>query len=158
MGPIVVVGAGVMGCSIATDLARRGHQVTVVDRGPGPGMGSTSASSAIVRFHYSTVSGTALAYEGMHYWRNWPAHIGIEPEGGYIRFVTTGLVGLIDQTGHAERCKPILDQLGIPNEWWDTEELTRRMPYLNAGEFWPPSRPEDDRFFVEPKASFRGPL
>lgn len=144
---VAIVGAGLMGCTIATDLARRGAGVTVVERSPGPGLGSTSASSAIVRFHYSTESGTALAYEGLHYWRNWADHIGFEPDEGLVQLVTTGMVGLIDQTGHAERCKPILDRLGIPNEWWDTEELGRRMPYLDVGEFWPPRRPEDNGFF-----------
>ncbi|MEL6981871.1 MAG: FAD-dependent oxidoreductase [Actinomycetota bacterium] len=155
---VAIVGAGLMGCSIATDLARRGAQVTVLERAPGPGLGSTSASSAIVRFHYSTESGTALAYEGLHYWRNWADHIGFVPEDGLVKLVTTGMVGLIDQTGHAERCKPILDRLGIPNEWWDTEELRRRLPYLDAGEFWPPSRPEDAGFFDEPADELLGAL
>ncbi len=155
---VVIVGAGLMGCTIANDLARRGADVTVVERAAGPGLGSTSASSAIVRFHYSTDSGTALAYEGLHYWRNWADHIGFEPDDGLVRLVTTGMVGLIDQTGHAERCKPILDRLGIPNEWWDTEELQRRLPYLDVGEFWPPSRPDDDGFYREPSSRLLGAL
>ena len=155
---VAIVGAGLMGCTIATDLARRGADVTVVERAPGPGLGSTSASSAIVRFHYSTESGTALAYEGLHYWRNWADHIGFEPHDGLTRLVTTGMVGLIDRTGHAERCRPILDRLGIPNEWWDTAELKRRLPYLNVAEFWPPSRPEDDGFYDQPAGELQGAL
>jgi len=155
---VAIIGAGLMGCTIATDLARRGASVTVIDRAGGPGLGSTSASSAIVRFHYSTESGTALAYEGLHYWRNWADHIGFVPDGGLTELVTTGMVGLVDQTGHAERCRPILDRLGIPNEWWDTVELQRRMPYLDVGEFWPPSRPEDDGFFDRPARQLLGAL
>ncbi|MEM7275794.1 MAG: FAD-dependent oxidoreductase [Actinomycetota bacterium] len=154
----VIIGAGVIGCSIATDLARRGHAVTVIDRGAGAGTGSTSASSAIIRFHYSTVSGTALAYEGLHYWRNWTDHLGIEPEGGPVHYIQTGMAGLVDQTGHAARCKPILDQLGIPNEWWDTDELKRRMPYLDAREFWPPRRPDDLKFYAQPDMELQGAL
>ncbi len=156
--PVVVIGAGLMGCTIATDLARRGAPVTVVERASGPGRGSTSASSAIVRFHYSTEAGTALAYEGLHYWRNWPEHIQIEPTGGYVELVTTGVVGLIDQTGHAERCRPIMDRLGIPNEWWDTDELRRRMPYLDLSEFWPPRRPADADFYTTPSGVLAGAL
>ena len=41
----VVIGAGVMGCSIALALAREGRAVQVVDRAGAAGQGSTSASS-----------------------------------------------------------------------------------------------------------------
>ena len=47
----VVIGSGVIGTSIALQLTRRGHTVTVIDRNQGPGLGSTSASSAVVRFN-----------------------------------------------------------------------------------------------------------
>jgi sarcosine oxidase, subunit beta len=50
----VVVGAGVIGASVALELARRGFGVTVVDAGEQAGGASTSASSTVVRFHYST--------------------------------------------------------------------------------------------------------
>ena len=55
----VVVGAGVMGTAIALELARGGRSVVVVDKASGPGFGSTSASSAIIRFTYSTPDGVA---------------------------------------------------------------------------------------------------
>ena len=45
----VVIGAGVIGSSIALQLKRLGHDVTVVERNSAAGMGSTSASSAVVR-------------------------------------------------------------------------------------------------------------
>ncbi|MEM8924395.1 MAG: FAD-dependent oxidoreductase [Actinomycetota bacterium] len=155
---VVIVGGGLMGCSIATGLARRGADVHVIEASPGPGMGSTAASSAVIRFHYSTEAGTALAYEGLHYWRNWAEHIGVEPEGGLVELVTTGMVGLADGTGHLDRCRPILERLGVPHEWWDTEELARRMPYLDTGAFFPPTRPDDDRFFADPASVITGAL
>ena len=49
---ILIIGAGVIGSAIALELARRGARVTVVDSRGGPGYGSTSASSAMVRYHY----------------------------------------------------------------------------------------------------------
>ena len=62
----VVVGGGIIGCSIAYQLATSGHRVTVIDKGPAAGAGATSASSAIVRFHYSTLdpAGDALELRG----------------------------------------------------------------------------------------------
>jgi glycine/D-amino acid oxidase-like deaminating enzyme len=46
---IVVVGAGIIGSSIAYQLARRtSDRIVVLDKGAGPSEGSTDASSAIV--------------------------------------------------------------------------------------------------------------
>ena len=72
----IVIGVGVIGASVACELARRGWRVIGVDRNPGAGQGSTSASSAIVRFTYSTRAGVAMAYEGLQYWLRWPQHVG----------------------------------------------------------------------------------
>ena len=53
----VVIGAGVMGASIALELQRAGRSVVVVDKGDAVGGGSTSSSSAVVRFNFSTLAG-----------------------------------------------------------------------------------------------------
>jgi len=45
---ICVVGAGMAGLSVAYHLARGGHQVVVVEAGPGPGVGETNRSTAHV--------------------------------------------------------------------------------------------------------------
>jgi glycine/D-amino acid oxidase-like deaminating enzyme len=46
---IVVVGAGIIGSSIAYQLARRtSDRIVVLDKGAGPSEGSTGAPSAIV--------------------------------------------------------------------------------------------------------------
>src|SRR5438876_4550179 len=44
---IVVVGAGVIGCAVAYELARRGAAVELVDDRP-PGLGATHASAGIL--------------------------------------------------------------------------------------------------------------
>jgi glycine oxidase len=44
---IVVIGAGVIGCAIAYELARRGASVEVVDDRPA-GMGATQASAGVL--------------------------------------------------------------------------------------------------------------
>ncbi len=59
----VLIGAGVVGCSIALQLARAGLDVAVLDRNRAVGAGSTSASSAVIRFHYSTRAGVIAAWE-----------------------------------------------------------------------------------------------
>ena len=44
---IVVVGAGIVGCAVAYELARRGASVQVVDDRPA-GMGATQASAGVL--------------------------------------------------------------------------------------------------------------
>ena len=75
-------GLGVVGASVALAMARQGRSVEVVDRGPGPGYGSTSASSAIVRFNYSTFAGVALSWDSRAAWEVWTEHLGHrDPDG-----------------------------------------------------------------------------
>ncbi|MDA3009783.1 MAG: FAD-dependent oxidoreductase, partial [Actinomycetota bacterium] len=50
----VIIGAGVIGTAVTHELSRRGWRTLTVDKGPAAGFGSTSASSAVIRFSYST--------------------------------------------------------------------------------------------------------
>lgn len=86
----VVIGAGVIGCSVAHALAVGGLGVCVVDRGTTAGNGSTSASSAIVWFSYSTWVGVASVWESKQVWQQWPEQLGGGDESGLARFIKTG--------------------------------------------------------------------
>jgi glycine/D-amino acid oxidase-like deaminating enzyme len=48
----VVVGSGPTGLSTAVALARRGHQVTVIDRDPGPDGGQWWDRKGVMQFHH----------------------------------------------------------------------------------------------------------
>ena len=74
---VVVVGAGVMGASIALELQRSGRTVVVVDKGDAVGSGSTSSSSAVVRFNFSTLAAVTAAWESAHRWEAWADHLGL---------------------------------------------------------------------------------
>ena len=78
----IVIGSGVIGASVAYELARDGWSVTVVDRAAGPGQGSTSASSAVVRFNYSTWTGVVSAWEAKHLWEDWANHLDAPSDEG----------------------------------------------------------------------------
>ena len=60
---VVVIGAGVIGSAVAFELARSGRSVVCVDKGPAAGAGSTSSSSSIIRFTYSTRDAIFTAWE-----------------------------------------------------------------------------------------------
>jgi sarcosine oxidase, subunit beta len=145
---VVIVGAGVMGSSIAYELAREGHPVTVVDKGGGVGHGSTSASSAIVRFNYSTWAGVALAWESLQAWRDWPGHLG-GVDGPLASFRRTGMLVLPAAAARLEATTALFDRAGVPWEHWTAAEISHRVPAIDTGAFGPP-RPVDAPEFFGP--------
>ncbi len=84
----VVIGAGIVGASIAMQLARRsaGDVVLVDARGPAAGMSGRSFRQ--VRTHYSNEVTTRLAHRGIEILRGWTEHVGIGDSGyepvGYL--------------------------------------------------------------------------
>ena len=157
-GKAVVIGAGVIGTAIALELARQGWAATVVERGSAVGHGSTSASSAVVRFNYSTVPAAAMAYECAEWWRNWADHVGLGDGAALTRFVQCGVVCFDDPSGAARHSAPTLDEVGVPYEWWGLDELARRLPHLATGSWFPPTPVSDPRFAAAPVARLSGAL
>jgi sarcosine oxidase, subunit beta len=147
----VVIGAGVIGASTAFELARTGRRVLVIDKLAGPGQGSTSASSAVVRFNYSTRDGVATAWESKHHWTDWAGYLGASQAGEPLaKFMRTGLVMLDAPVAPASRVLPIFDEVGVPYEVWSAADLAARVPGIDTGRYWPPKRLDDDAFWAGP--------
>lgn len=144
----VVVGAGVIGSSVALELARAGADVTVVAKEGAAGHGSTSASSAVVRFNFSTRDGVALSWEAKHCWDRWPEHLGAH-DAPHARFHRAGLVMLDVDAAPRELVLPLFDDVGVPYEEWDAATLAARVPGIDVGRYWPPARIDDDRFWAD---------
>jgi glycine/D-amino acid oxidase-like deaminating enzyme len=152
----IVIGAGVIGSAAALELAKLGLDVVVVDKAPGAGYGSTSASSAIVRFTYSTWDGVATAWESKHCWVDWAEHLQHIDERGMAAFRRTGMVMLDVAVAPRDRMTPFFDRAGIPYEQWDAETLRARVPGIDAGTFWPPKPVDDEAFFNDPASELGG--
>jgi sarcosine oxidase subunit beta len=152
---VVVIGAGVIGSSIALELARAGHRVLVVDRAPGPGQGSTSASSAVVRFNFSTTAGVATAWEAHFGWLDWASHLGHDV-GDLASFRKSGLVMLDVDAAPRASWLPLFDEIGVPYEEWDSAALAERVPGIDTGRYWPPKRLDDDEFWEDAEYSLGG--
>jgi sarcosine oxidase subunit beta len=152
----VVIGAGVVGCSVALALARAEVAVTILDRAPGPGMGSTSASSAIVRFHYSTYQGVAVSWESKHAWEDWSAYLGVSDPAGTARYFQTGAL-VLDTPGYdATRVLGHYEQLGIPYEQLSAAQIRQRFPYLSVGRFFPPRPVTEEAFWADATGELGG--
>ena len=87
---IVIVGAGVMGASIAFQLARRNAGRVVVLEKDTVGQGASGRSSALVRMHYSFAPEVELALTSLKIFQNWHDLVG---ERGVFR--KTGFVQLV---------------------------------------------------------------
>jgi glycine/D-amino acid oxidase-like deaminating enzyme len=146
---VVVVGAGVIGASIAFELAKTGRSVVVVDKASGPGQGSTSASSAVIRFNYSTWDGIALSWEAKHCWEKWADHLEGVDDAGMAKFHRVGKVFLDVDIAPMGRVLEMFDVAGIPYETWDSDELARRVPGIDSGQYWPNKRIDDPEFWED---------
>ena len=124
----IIIGAGVIGAATAFELAKRGWRTLGVDRNRQPGHGSTAGSCAIVRMHYSTMDGTALAWEGYHYWRDWADYLGARGGDGLARYREVGcLVMRTEQNGNLARHMEMSRALGCPFEAWDATRIRERL-------------------------------
>ena len=155
----VVIGAGVIGSSIALQLKRLGHDVTVVDRNSSAGMGSTSASSAVVRFNYSTFDAVALSWESYFLWKEFKELIDgtngyssnslSNSQDHYAHLEDRGYVMLDVPVLSNDKTMALFDRAGIPYEIWDSNTLKARMVGIDAGRYWPNKPVKSDEFWSE---------
>lgn len=107
---IVIIGAGVMGASIAFQLARRkAGSIVVVDKDH-VGRGGSGRSSALIRMHYSYPPEVQLAVESLKIFQNWQEVVGTPGD-----FRKTGFVRIVAAT-ETERLRANVDmqrKLGV---------------------------------------------
>ena len=128
----IIIGAGIIGACTAFELAKRGWRTLNVDKLPAAGYGSTGSSCAIIRTHYSTLDGSALAYESYFYWDDWADYLGVRDERGLAAFHKTGcLVMKTPINGHLKSVCAQQDALGIPWEDWGPEQIAARFGFYD---------------------------
>jgi len=146
----IIIGAGVIGAAIAFEMAKAGYKTLSIDRNPAAGYGPTSGSCAIIRVHYSTLEGTAFAYEGYFYWRDWADYLEASDERGLAEFRDVGcLVMRTPQNSFMRTHIGHCDALDIPYEIWDGSKIAERLPIYDLKSYWPAKR-LDDKGFGEP--------
>ncbi|HCU80364.1 MAG: FAD-dependent oxidoreductase [Chloroflexi bacterium] len=145
----VVIGAGVIGCSITFELQKKGYSVTCIDRNDKVGWGSTANSTAIVRTCYSTLQGVSLAYEGLSYWKDWENYVQCNHKSDIAKYIKCGMTQIMAPDNHWKKVIPIYDKLGIEYKILSVDELRKQFPFLSTASFWPPSLPTDDAFWQE---------
>jgi len=126
---VIVVGAGVVGASIAFHLTERGVDTLVLDR-EGPATGSTARSGALIRAHYPTALEADLTWESLtDYFEPWGERVG-----GGCGFTRTGFAYLVAEE-NAEALKhnvALQRNVGVETGLVGPEELGEIDPALRT--------------------------
>ena len=143
----IIVGAGIIGAAIAYELARDGRRVAGIDKNAVTGAGSTCNSCAIIRTHYSTLDGAALAKSNYPFWEDFPGYLEAETGETLATYREVGcLYTCFEDNGYGLKLEEIANAIGIPYEVWTPAKIRARLPIMNPGHFHP-ARPADDPDF-----------
>src|SRR6266511_3830523 len=124
----IVIGAGVMGASIAYNLSQRGLKVLILER-QSVGVGATGASSGLVRMHYDLEIDSALAWQRFHFFRKWRERIS-----GECGFHRTGFLQLVSSDKN-ELLRGVVEmhkRIGILPEVVPAGEVRRLAPMFKT--------------------------
>src|SRR5262245_13756564 len=120
-GDVLVVGGGVIGCSIAFHLARRRVGRVVLLEKAFLGAGSSGKSGAIIRQHYSNPLTVAMARKSLAVFENFSDAVG-----GPTVFTRTGMALVINERDRVamERNLELQRGLGVDVRLVAAQELT----------------------------------
>jgi len=125
----VVLGAGVMGTSIAFHLARRrAGRVLVLERSD-VAHGGSGRSSALIRMHYSFPPEVDLAVRSLEIFRAWKDYVG-----GHGHFRTVGFVRIVPESEieRLEHNVAMQRSRGVDTRLISREELSEIEPDWNV--------------------------
>ncbi len=144
----IIIGAGIIGGCMAFELSKRKLKTLSVDKLPAAGYGSTSNSCAIVRLHYSTPDGVAMAREGYYYWLDWPRYLEVRDPMGMAFYRNTGCMVVKTKTNATflTNVMASLDALQVSYEKLAPEQMRRYLAKMDIRKYGPPKAYDDPQF------------
>lgn len=128
MGTYVVVGAGLAGAATAWQLARRGHEVTVLERStPANAEGSSHGSARILRYGYADPFYARMVVDAHGEWRE------LERLSGERLVTRTGSLDAGAARDPAELAA-VLAGVGVEHELLPGAEAAARWPQFRFGD------------------------
>jgi len=128
----IVIGAGVMGASIAFHLAERGLKTAILDR-RNVASGATGHSSGLVRMHYDLAAESELTFKSYRlYFSNWKERVG-----GECGFQQTGFLQ-IAKLEHEDKLRGNVanqQKIGINTSVITVDEVRKLFPDLVTEHF-----------------------
>ncbi len=127
----VVIGAGVIGMSIAYHLSLAGiKRVAVVEKEKFPCMGSTAYCTGGIRHQFSSPTNVALTKMSLPYFKNFERAMDYP-----VYFTHRGYLFVSADSGRLEQFEKnlaVLRDFEIPAEFLEPAELARRYPYVRT--------------------------
>jgi glycine oxidase len=130
---VTVVGAGIIGCAVACELARRGARVHVVDPRP-PGQGATRASAGMlapyIEGHVSSL--LQLGVRSLALYDGFIESVSAE-SGAEIEYVRCGTLQVAAAGAEAVRLAALARELadaGVVHRVFDANEVSQLEPHL----------------------------
>jgi len=155
----IIIGAGIIGCCIAFEMDKRGCKTLNLDKLPAAGHGSTGGSCAIIRLHYSTADGVAMAREGYYYWLDWPKYLEtIDPKGLAYYRNTGALVIKTELNKNLSRVKDALDDLGVGYRDVACEDLKIYLPNIDVRSYFPCKTMDNTEFGIPADDHIQGAI
>jgi len=125
---IVVIGAGIVGCSIAYHLAAQATSKVIVVEKDLICSGSTGKSAGGIRQQFATEVNVRLSIESLRMFHRMRDELGIDPEFrpiGYLFMATTE-----KELGLFRRQADFLQGYGIPVRMVSPDDIRRIVPYV----------------------------
>ena len=143
---VVVIGGGVMGCSILYNLAHLGLNDSLLVERDVLGSGSTGRSQAICRMHYSNPVTASMAWASLKVFTNFGDIIG-----GTSAFVETGYLVIVDAIDRTSMALNVAMQqdLGIDTRLITEAEAQELAPMVRVA--------EDEGLAWEPQSGYADP-
>ena len=143
----IIIGTGVIGAATAFEMAKAGWKTLSLDRNAQAGHGSTAGSCAIIRMHYSTYDGTAFAWEGYHYWRDWKDYLGLPDGTALAQFREVGCMTMkTAANGYLEKHMKYSAELNCPYDDLSADDVKAKLPIYSLESFAPAKRMDDPAF------------
>lgn len=122
----VIIGAGIMGCAIAYELASRGMTDIVVIEKDAIGRGATADAAGGIRQQFSTETNIRLAMHSVRVWEQYAERFGQDiglRQQGYLFLLTDP-----EQEPIFRRNLALQQSLGVPVRWVGPDEIAALNP------------------------------
>ena len=131
MTRILIIGAGIVGLSVARAAVKEGYAVTILEQGQAPNPQSASHDRhRMIRYHYGAAEGyTRMVGEAFPAWdRVWH-------DLGAAYFENSGSIAIsLEPNDYAEKTRRSFEAIGLQHEVLDRNAVERLCPHLTLPE------------------------